>query len=212
MVVPQMCGLMAAQLSCAAPKESEIGGLQQRSPVRSLLSQASSARGGFEFYLIRATEYRFRREGGSGIPVLARRRYLYFLSWIGARECRPRVSGGKKWTTGWSRPLGPFFRAYQAGKQKQPFFFPYKTEITNAREKLVAQQRRREGVYNRAAEASVTFSGRGGARKWSGWSPYRGPKRNGLCPAEHEGYRLAVPSKVNFPGCAGLSISRPIFI
>ena len=33
-------------------------------------------------------------EGGSGIPVLARRRYLYFLLWVGARECRPRVSGG----------------------------------------------------------------------------------------------------------------------
>ena len=33
-------------------------------------------------------------EGGSGIPVLARRQYLYFLPWVGARECRPRVSGG----------------------------------------------------------------------------------------------------------------------
>ena len=33
-------------------------------------------------------------EGGSGIPVLARRRYLYFLPWVGARVCRPRVSGG----------------------------------------------------------------------------------------------------------------------
>ena len=33
-------------------------------------------------------------EGGSGIPVLARRRYLYFLPWVGARECRPCVSGG----------------------------------------------------------------------------------------------------------------------
>ena len=86
-------------------------------------------------------------EGGSGIPVLARRRYLYFLPWVGARVCRPRVSGGKKWTTGRSRPLGPFFRAYRAGKQKQPFFFPYKTEITSAREKLLAQRRRREGVY-----------------------------------------------------------------
>ena len=86
-------------------------------------------------------------EGGSGIPVLARRRYLYFLPWVGARVCRPRVSGGKKWTTGWSRPLGPFFRAYRAGQQKQPFFFPYKTEITSAREKLLAQRRRREGVY-----------------------------------------------------------------
>ena len=33
-------------------------------------------------------------EGGSGIPVLARRRYLYFLPWVGARVCHPRVSGG----------------------------------------------------------------------------------------------------------------------
>ena len=33
-------------------------------------------------------------EGGSGIPVLARRQYLYFLPWVGARVCRPRVSGG----------------------------------------------------------------------------------------------------------------------
>ncbi len=57
-----MCGLMAAQLSCAAPKESETDGLQRRGPVRALLSQAPSARGGFEFYLIRATEYRFRIE------------------------------------------------------------------------------------------------------------------------------------------------------
>ena len=89
-----MCGLKAAQLSCAAPKESETNGLQRRGSIRSLLPEAPSARGGFEFYLIRATEYRFRRESGSGIPVLARRQYLYFLPWVGARECRPRVSGG----------------------------------------------------------------------------------------------------------------------
>ena len=79
----------------SAAHKGKNNGLQQKGPVRSLRPQAPSARGGFEFYLIRATEYRFRREGGSGIPVLARRRYLYFLPWVGARECRPRVSGGK---------------------------------------------------------------------------------------------------------------------
>ena len=121
--MPQMCGLIAAQLSCAAPKESEIGGLQQRSPVRSLLSQAPSARGGFEFYLIRATEYRFRREGGSGIPVLARRRYLYFLPWVGARECRPRVSGGKNRFTERRGDLKRFSERTRRGSKSSRSFF-----------------------------------------------------------------------------------------
>ena len=61
-IAPQMCGSKAAQLSCAAPKESETDGLQRRGPVRSLRPQAPSAPGGFGFYLIRATEYRFRIE------------------------------------------------------------------------------------------------------------------------------------------------------
>ena len=205
--------------------------MQESGPVCLLSSQAPSTWGGFEFYLIRATEYRFRREGGSGIPVLARRQYLYLLPWVGARECRPRVSGGKKWTTGWSRPLGPFFRAYRAGKQKQPFFFPYKTEITNAREKLVAQRRRREGVYNRVAGASVTFPGGAGTRERAdsprpgGWSiaDFVSAKRNAgefcfLCfitkevPARHEGCRLVPQQKSNPPRLCrvrNLSLSFP---
>ncbi len=35
---------------------------------------------------------------------------------------------------------------------------------------------------NRAGEASGTFFGEAGARKWSGWSSLRGPERNELCP------------------------------
>ena len=150
---------------------------------------------------------------------------------VGARVCRPRVSGGKKWTTGWSRPLGPFFRAYQAGQQKQPFFFPYKTEITNAREKLLAQRRRREGVYNRAAGASVTFPGgadtreRADSPRTGGWSiaDFVSAKRNAgefcfLCfitkevPAQHEGCRLVPQQKSNPPRLCrvrNLSLSFP---
>ena len=47
---------------------------------------------------------------------------------------------------------------------------------TAAREKLLAQRRRREGVYNRAAEASGTFSGGADTRERAdsprpgGWS------------------------------------------
>ena len=101
-------------------------------------------------------------------------------------------AGAREWS-GWSSFRGPernelcpragaegrleaIFRAYRAGKQKQPFFFPYKTEITNAREKLLAQRRRREGVYNRTAEASVTFPGGADTRERAdsprpgGWS------------------------------------------
>ena len=48
---------------------------------------------------------------------------------------------------------------------------PHRIKITVARKKLLAQRRRREGVYtlkgtgNRAAEASVTFSGGADARE-----------------------------------------------
>ena len=155
-------------------------------------------------------------------------------------------AGARKWS-GWSSLRGPernelcprvgaegrfkvIFRAYWAGKQKQPFFFPYKTEITNAREKLVAQRRRREGVYNRTAEASVTFPGGAGTRERAdsprpgGWSiaDFVSAKRNAgefcfLCfitkevPARHEGYRLTIPQKVCLPGCAGPTIFCPLF-
>ena len=127
--------------------------------------------------------------------------------------------------------LEAIFRAYQAGQQEQPFFFPYKTEITNAREKLVAQRRCREGVYNRVAGASVTFPGGAGTRERAdsprpgGWSiaDFVSAKRNAgefcfLCfitkevPARHEGYRLAIPPKVCLPGCAGFTIFRPVSI
>ena len=149
-------------------------------------------------------------------------------------------AGARKWS-GWSSFRGPernelcprvgaegrleaIFRAHQAGKQKQPFFFPYKTEITNAREKLLAQQRRREGVYtlkgtgNRAAEASVTFPGGADTRERAdsprpgGWSiaDFVSAKRNAgefcfLCfitkevPARHEGCRLVPQQKSNPP-------------
>ena len=119
------------------------------------------------------------------------------------------------------------FPVYWAGKQKQPFFFPYKMEITNAREKLVAQRRRREGVYNRVAGASVTFPGGAGTRERAdsprsgGWSiaDFVSAKRNAgefcfLCfitkevPARHEGCKPAIPQKVYLPGCAGPSIFR----
>ena len=152
-------------------------------------------------------------------------------------------AGARKWS-GWSSLRGPernelcprvgaegrleaIFRAYRAGKQKQPFFFPYKTEITSAREKLVAQRRRREGVYNRAAEASVTFPGgadtreRADSPRTGGWSiaDFVSAKRNAgefcfLCfitkevPARHEGCKLAIPQKVYLPGCAGPAIFR----
>ena len=42
---------------------------------------------------------------------------------------------------------------------------PHRIKITVARKKLLAQRRRREGVYNRAAGASVTFSGGADARE-----------------------------------------------
>ena len=152
-------------------------------------------------------------------------------------------AGARKWS-GWSPHRGPernelcpragvegrleaIFRAYQAGQQKQPFFFPYKTEITNAREKLVAQRRRREGVYNRVAGASVTFPGGAGTRERAdsprpgGWSiaDFVSAKRNAgefcfLCfitkevPARHEGCKLAILPKVYLPGCAGPTIFR----
>ena len=107
-------------------------------------------------------------------------------------------------------------------------------EITNAREKLLAQRRRREGVYtlkgtgNRAAEASETFSGgadtreRADSPRTGGWSiaDFVSAKRNAgefcfLCfitkevPARHEGYRLTIPQKVDSPGCAGSEIFQP---
>ncbi len=152
-------------------------------------------------------------------------------------------AGARKWS-GWSSLRGPernelcprvgaegrleaIFRAYQAGQQKQPFFFPYTMEITNAREKLLAQQRRREGVYNRAAEASVTFPGGADTRERAdsprpgGWSTadFVSAKRYAgefcfLCfitkevPARHEGCKLVPQLKVILPGCAGPTIFR----
>ena len=109
-------------------------------------------------------------------------------------------AGARKWS-GWSSLRGPernelcpragaegrleaIFRAYQAGKQKQPFFFPYKTEITSAREKLLAQRRRREGVYQPSSRSKSDFSRRSRHKGAGGWSPYRGPEHSGLCVCE----------------------------
>ena len=53
---------------------------------------------------------------------------------------------------------------------------PHRIKITVARKKLLAQRRRREGVYNRTAEASVTFPGgadtreRADSPRTGGWS------------------------------------------
>ena len=44
------------------PIKGKSNGLQIASSIYSLRPQALSAWGGFEFYLIRATEYRFRIE------------------------------------------------------------------------------------------------------------------------------------------------------
>ena len=57
-----------------------------------------------------AAEFRYKQGGG----------ICTFCRGSERGDAAPRVSGGKKWTTGWSRPLGPFFRAYRAGKGKQP--------------------------------------------------------------------------------------------
>ena len=99
---------------------------------------------------------------------------------------------------------------------------PHRIKITVARKKLLAQRRRREGVYNRTAEASVTFPGgadtreRADSPRSGGWSiaDFVSAKRNAgefcfLCfitkevPARHEGYKLAILEKVCLPGCAG---------
>ena len=105
------------------PPKGESNGLQIASSICSLRPQTLSAPGGFEFYLIRATEYRFRREGGSGIPVLARRQYLYFLPWVGARECRPRVSGGKNRFTERRGDLKRFSERTGRGSKSSRSFF-----------------------------------------------------------------------------------------
>ena len=68
------------------------------------------------------------------------------------------------------------FPSVPGGEAKAAVLFSFKTEITNAREKLLAQRRRREGVYNRVAGASVTFPGGAGTReradspRTGGWS------------------------------------------
>ena len=68
------------------------------------------------------------------------------------------------------------FPSVPGGEAKAAVLFSFKTEITNAREKLLAQRRRREGVYNRVAGASVTFPGGADARERAdsprpgGWS------------------------------------------
>ena len=66
-------------------------------------------------------------EGGSGILVLARRRYLYFLPWVGARECRPVCQAATKTTLAyrkkllaqWSRCEG----VYQPSRRSKRDFF-----------------------------------------------------------------------------------------
>ena len=116
------------------------------------------------------------------------------------------------------------FPSVPGGAAKAAVLFSFKTEITNAREKLLAQQRRREGVYtlkgtgNRAAEASGTFPGgadtreRADSPRTGGWSiaDFVSAKRNAgeLCflwfvpkevPARHEGCRLVPQQKSNPP-------------
>ena len=142
----------------------------------------------------------------------------------------PPCVGRQKMDHGVEQTPWAIFPSVLGGEAKAAVLFSFKTEITNAWEKLVAQRRRREGVYNRTAEASVTFPGgadtreRADSPRTGGWSiaDFVSAKRNAgeLCflwfvpkevPARHEGYRLAIPPKVNFPGCAGPPISRPIF-
>ena len=119
------------------------------------------------------------------------------------------------------------FPSVPGGAAKAAVLFSFKTEITNAREKLVAQRRRREGVYNRAAGASVTFFGGADARERTDGprtgdrsiADFAAAKRYAgefcfLCfitkevPARHEGCKPAIPQKVYLPGCAGPSIFR----
>ena len=123
------------------------------------------------------------------------------------------------------------FPSVPGGAAKAAVLFSFKTEITNAREKLVAQRRRREGVYNRVAGASVTFPGGAGTReradspRTGGWSiaDFVSAKRNAgefcfLCfitkevPARHEGCRLVPQQKSNPPRLCrvrNLSLSFP---
>ena len=50
-----------------------------------------------------------------------------------------------------------------------------------ARKKLVATANRREGVYNRAGEPSVTFCGKGGAAKQTNTPFFRWGNVSGAC-------------------------------
>ena len=48
------------------------------------------------------------------------------------------------------------------------------------RKKLVVQPQRREGVYNRAAQANETFFGRGAATPHKSFSPLGGKRKSGV--------------------------------
>ena len=53
--------------------------------------------------------------------------------------------------------------------------------LTSTRKKLVATANRREGVYNRAGEPSVTFCGKGGAAKQTNTPSFRWGIVSGAC-------------------------------
>ena len=99
----------------------------------------------------------------------------------------------------WRGDLKRFSERTGRGKQKQPFFFPYKTEITSAREKLLAQRRRREGVYypkghrQPSSRSKRDFFRRSRRKGAGGWSPYRGLEHSGLCVGEAERWRTLLP-------------------
>ncbi len=52
------------------------------------------------------------------------------------------------------------FPSVPGGEAKAAVLFSFKTEITNDREKLVAQRRRREGVYQPSSRSKRDFSRR----------------------------------------------------
>ena len=62
-------------------------------------------------------------EGGSGIPVLARRRYLYFLLWVGARECRPPCVRRQKMDHGVEQTPWAIFPSVPGGEAKAAVLF-----------------------------------------------------------------------------------------
>ena len=155
------------------------------------------------------------RQRNSGISKAA----VSVLSAVGRSEgMPPPCVRRQKMDHGAEQAPWAIFPSVPGGEAKAAVLFSFKTEITNAREKLLAQRRRREGVYNRAAGASVTFPGGADTRERAdsprpgGWSiaDFVSAKRNAgefcfLCfitkevPARHEGCRLVPQQKSNPP-------------